>query len=132
VEELRFRIEFAANLLIILKEQGRVDVQYLPEYEEIIWRLINCLSQDLKTSDISAVQQLGLLHSFGLIGKESQLGCFSNILVKVRDEGLLSEFVINNPNYFREDFLQELYEHLTIAIKYTYPERRDECLQILN
>ena len=43
----------------------------------------------------------------------------------MRDEGLLSEFVINNPNYFREDFLQELYEHLAIAIKYKDPARRD-------
>lgn len=49
-EELQFRMEFAANFLMVLKEQGRIkagQVSMVAQYNEVIFRLVSVLSQDV-------------------------------------------------------------------------------------
>lgn len=125
-EELQMRIEFAASYVIMLREQGRLQVSAKEAYNMIIQRYIQILARSLNAGNqqYEPVEILIFYATVGLLGADEQIGCLCDILRGIRDDSLMSRFITQIYRYFRPEAAESLYHYLIRIGVYGQPEGR--------
>ena len=100
-EEVWHRVMFAANYLLVLRTQGRVedDMQLLLEYNEVVDSYIRFLISPLRKSNevkdlaflppgSASVDMISYYIAAGLVGKDDQLASFAFLMENILDDAV--------------------------------------------
>lgn len=135
---------FAANYLLVLRSQGRVedDTQLLLEFNEVVDAyirfLISTLTKSNEVKDLlflspssASVEMISYYIAAGLVGRDDQLASFAFFMENILDDALQTQLVAANEKFFTQTMLEDVYTYgITVAI-YGEPTRSEYLRHLL-
>ena len=97
-------LDFAANYLIILRAQGRIDYTSIKNYNRVITRYINQIGH---TEDSTAFYV-----AFGVLGEKQQIASYTDYLLSIEDDSRKKKLIDINEKLFQNEMLERIYDCL--------------------
>ena len=97
-------LDFAANYLMVLRAQGRIDYTSIKNYNRVLGRYISSLGH---SEDSTA-----FYIAFGVLGRENQILCYTDYLLSVEDDSRKKKLIDINEKLFKTEMLEKIYDCL--------------------